>query len=296
MPECRRVAFIGLGRMGGPMADHVIADGHEVCVVDVSPAAVDPRAKAGAKVAADPAAAARDAEFIHIVVVDDAQVREVLTGPEGALLTAPPGCVVSIHSTAELATIEDVAAVAFRRDVTVLDAGVSGGERGALDGTLITMVGGPHGAVDQARPVFGAFSREVIHAGPLGTGMSLKLARNAAGYIMMAAVHEAMSLTQSAGVDLDVLRHVLVASDVQSMAMAPFLLGGPDPLGADEPAERRTFLEHTNRLAEKDMAQALALARRLDVSTPVLAAAEQNFRRVVRLGPGKDQEGDFAWS
>jgi 3-hydroxyisobutyrate dehydrogenase-like beta-hydroxyacid dehydrogenase len=283
MPERARVAFIGLGRMGGRMADHVIAAGHDVRVVDVSPEALEDRVKAGAAAAPNPAEAARDAEFVHVVVVDDAQVREVLAGPEGALRTAPAGCVVSIHSTAELATIEDMAAVASRRRVTVLDAGVSGGERGAIAGTLITMVGGPQDAVDQARPVFGTFSREVIHAGPLGAGMSLKLARNAAGYMMMAAVHEAMSLTQSAGVDLDVLRHVLVASDVQAMTMAPFALGGPDPLSADETAETRTSLEHTNRLAEKDMAQALALATRLHVPTPVLAATEVNFRRVVRL-------------
>ena len=283
MPERRRVAFIGLGRMGGPMADHVIAGGHEVRVVDVAPGAVAARVEAGATAAPDPAAAARDAEFVHVVVVDDAQVREVLAGPEGALRTAPSGCVVSVHSTAELATIEDMAAVASQRGVTVLDAGVSGGEGGALAGTLITMVGGPAAAVDQAGPVFGAFSREVIHAGPLGAGMSLKLARNAAGYIMMAAVHEAMSLADSAGVDLDLLRHVLVASDVQSMAMAPFMLGGPDPLGFDVAAEVRASLEHTNRLAEKDMAQAMALASRLDVLTPVLAATQLNFRRVVRL-------------
>jgi 3-hydroxyisobutyrate dehydrogenase len=283
MPERRRVAFIGLGRMGGPMADHVIADGHDVRVVDVVSEAVQARVRAGATAAPSPAEAARDAELLHVVVVDDAQVREVLAGPEGALRTAPSGCVVSIHSTAEPATIEDMAVVASRRGVTVLDAGVSGGEGGALAGTLITMVGGPESAVDLARPVFGAFSREVIHAGPLGTGMSLKLARNAAGYMMMAAVHEAMSLAHSSGVELDLLRHVLVASDVQSMAMAPFTFGAPGPLNADEAPQVRTSLEHTNRLAQKDIAQALALADRLEVATPVLAATGRDFRRVVRL-------------
>jgi 3-hydroxyisobutyrate dehydrogenase-like beta-hydroxyacid dehydrogenase len=188
-----------------------------------------------------------------------------------------------VHTTAELATIEAVARQAAEHGVVVLDAGVTGGEPGAQAGRLITMVGGPEAAVARVRPVLDTFSREVIHAGPLGAGMSLKLARNAAGYIMMAAVHEAMTLAKRSGVDLNVLEHVLTESGVAAQALAPFMLGGPDPLTPGEPEELRASLEHTNRLAEKDIDQARALAARLNVAVPALEATRASFRRVVRL-------------
>ncbi len=285
MPERLRVAAIGLGRMGGPMTDHVIAAGHEVRVVDVLPAATAARVAAGARAAATPAEAAQDADVVLVVVMDDAQLLEVLTGPAGALTTAPEGCVVCIHTTAELATIETVAAEALQRGVVVLDAGVTGGEPGAQSGRLITMVGGPDEAVDRVRPVLDTFSREVVHAGPLGAGMSLKLARNAAGYVMMAAVHEAMTLAKRAGVDLALLEHVLSESAVAAQGFAPFQLGGPDPIAPDEPAAVRASLEHVDAMAEKDIRQARALADRLGVRLPALDATAQSFRQIVRLAP-----------
>ena len=283
MGERRRVAAIGLGRMGGPMVDHVIAAGHDVCVVDVDRAAVAPRVAAGATAADTPAEAARDADAVLVVVLDDQQVFDVLTGPDGALSAAPSGCVVCVHTTAELATIESVAERGATRGVVVLDAGVTGGEPGAQAGTLITMVGGSQAAVDRIRPLLDTFSREVVHAGPLGAGMSLKLARNAAGYVMMAAVHEAMTLAKAAGVDLEVLQHVLTESAVAAQGFAPFQLGGPDPVDGDAPEPLRDMLAHTYRLGAKDLSQAQALAARLGVEVPAVEATRSSLRRIMRL-------------
>jgi 3-hydroxyisobutyrate dehydrogenase-like beta-hydroxyacid dehydrogenase len=278
-----RVAMIGLGRMGGPIADHVIAAGHEVRVFDIAEAAVAPRVAAGAVAASSPAAAARGADFVHLVVLDDAQTMAVLAGPLGVLAALAPGAIVSVHTTVTLDTIDQVAALAAPLGITVLDAGISGGEPGALAGTLLTMVGGPTDAVDRARPIYLTFSKEVVHAGPIGRGMALKLARNAAGYVMMAATHEAMELAQRSGVDLELLRHTIAETGVLAQALAPFALGGPEPLPLDAPAAIRDALVHTNRLAEKDLDQAIALAARVGASVPAIEATRASFHRVARL-------------
>jgi 3-hydroxyisobutyrate dehydrogenase-like beta-hydroxyacid dehydrogenase len=171
--------------------------------------------------------------------------------------------------------------------VSVLDAGISGGEPGAAAGTLLTMVGGPEEAVEVARPFLLTFSKEVLHAGPVGAGMALKLARNATGYAMMAAVHEAMVLARRSGVDVQMLRHTITETGVLEQALAPFALGGPDPLPTVEPGAEpdalRPILEHLLHLAEKDLDQALDLAAHLAVSTPVFDATRRSFRGVTRL-------------
>lgn len=276
------VAVIGLGRMGGPMADNLLAAGHRVRVLDVDPGAVAARVEKGATAATGPADAAQGAEVVCVVVFDDAQATEVVTA---ALDGLAAGAVVAIHTTVALETIESLDAVAATRGVQVIDAGVSGGEPGARDGTLLTMVGGPAEAVERARPVLDAFSKEVLHAGPLGAGMALKLARNATGYAWMAAVHEALDLAGRAGVPAVTLQHVIADTGVLEQAMATFFLGGPLPLADDAPAEQRAGMEHLDRLAAKDLDGALDLAGRVGAEVDVLAAVRGAFRRVARLGP-----------
>jgi 3-hydroxyisobutyrate dehydrogenase-like beta-hydroxyacid dehydrogenase len=146
------------------------------------------------------------------------------------------------------------------------------------------MVGGPADAVEKARPVIDAFSKEVIHAGDLGAGMALKLARNAAGYVMMAAAHEAMKLAFHSGIDVKILQHVINDTGVLSQAMAPFMFGDPVAYPADGDAGMRRILEHTNHLADKDLDQAIALAEHCNIAVPVIEATRRNFSSVVRLG------------
>jgi 3-hydroxyisobutyrate dehydrogenase len=277
------VAVIGLGRMGGSIADHIIAAGHDVRVYDIAEKAVAPRVAAGATASSSPADAARGASFVNVVVFDDPQAVAVVAGDDGVLTTLEAGSVVSIHTTVSLDTIDDLAARAEAQGVFVLDAGISGGEDGAAAGTLLTMVGGPADAVDRARPVLLSFSKEVLHPGPLGAGMALKLARNSTGYVMMAAVHEAMELAARSGVDLELLRHTIAETGVLEQALVPLSLGGPEPMDETAPEGLRTVLEHTNRLAAKDLDQALDLAAGNGASVPVIDAVRRNFHRVVRL-------------
>ncbi len=284
------VAVIGLGRMGGPIADHLIAAGHEVTVYDLDRGTMDQRVAKGARPAESPSIAVRHAQFVHIVVFDDDQVFSVLTGDGGVLGALENGTVVCVHTTVSLDTIRELALRAESDGVVLLDAGISGGEPGAAAGTLVTMVGGPADAFENVRPVLESFSKEVIHAGTLGSGMALKLARNAAGFVMMAAVHEAMELARRSDIDLNILRHVIAETGVLDQALAPFFFGGPEPLVGDVSDPLRQLLERTYRLAAKDLEQTLLLAKSTGAPVPVTEAVGQAFARVMRLMP-PDSEG-----
>ncbi len=277
------VAMIGLGQMGGPMADNVVRAGHATRVFDISAAAVESRVALGATAASSPAAAASGCTVVGIVVFDDAQVEAVVCGDDGVLETLEPGAVIMVHTTATLDTIRRVSDAAVAKGVHLIDAGISGGETGAVAGTLMLMVGGSDVAVELARPVLDSFAKEVVHAGPLGAGMALKLARNATGYALMAAVHEAMKLAQSAGVDAKALEHVLRETALLDQGLSPFLFGGPDPLPAgDHPM--RSMMEHLARLGDKDLEHAQNLAAELGVVAPVFDATRDEFASVARLG------------
>jgi 3-hydroxyisobutyrate dehydrogenase len=277
------VAMIGLGQMGGHMADHIIAAGHRVRAFDVSQAALDARVAAGAVRASSPADAASGADVIGIVVFDDAQVRGVLDGDDGVLAAVAPGAVIAVHSTVRVDSIHQFAAMADAAGARLIDAGISGGEVGARAGTLVTMVGGDDSAVGAARPALATFSKEIVQAGPLGSGMALKIARNLVGYVLMVATHEGMVLAHAAGLDMDDLAHVLRETGLDWQIYAPFEFGGPQPLAPDAPEQQRALLAHILRLGQKDLDDALALADALGVSTPVAEETRRRFEAVMRL-------------
>jgi 3-hydroxyisobutyrate dehydrogenase-like beta-hydroxyacid dehydrogenase len=218
---------------------------------------------------------------VCVVVFDDQQAMDTITGPDGVLGTLAPGSVVCVHTTVGVDTIHELHERGRAVGVDVLDAGISGGEQGARAGTLLTMIGGEAAAVDRARPVLDAFSKEVLHAGPVGAGMALKLARNAAFYGLMAVIHESIELATSAGVDRELLRYAIESTAAFEQALTPFerdLTGSsatdPVPL-----AERR----HVDDLAAKDLDQALGLARRFDATVEVLEQVRRSFHHVMGL-------------
>jgi 3-hydroxyisobutyrate dehydrogenase len=278
-----KAAIIGLGRMGGPLVGHAVKAGIEVRAYDIAGPARQAAVEAGARVTPTAAEAADGADVAALVVFDDKQVRGVLNGPDGILSVLAPGAVVAVHTTTSLQTILDAAADAKAAGVEVLDAGISGGEPGAQSGKLMTLVGGSVEAIEKARPLLDSYSKEVVHAGPLGAGMTLKLARNAAGYALMVAAQEAMELAATAGVDPAVVKHVLEATDTAGMLWAPFALGGPVPLEPDAPSELRARLEHTRDLGLKDLDQALLLAQDTGHPSAFLGAARGAYPRSVRL-------------
>lgn len=276
-----KVACIGLGQMGGPIADHVIAAGFDVAVVDLNEESVARRVANGARAAATPADAADGADVISITVFSDAQLIDVVCGPNGILQNAKDGAVIAVHTTALVETIRYLAEQASSQNVHVVDAGISGGESGAVAGTLLLLVGGDSDDVEKVRPVLSTFAKEVVYAGPLGTGMALKLARNAIGYAWMLSIHEAMEFAVRAGVDPKLIRHAIEQAAVVDQALVPLNLGGPEPFPDDTPGLE--MFHHTVKLAQKDLENAIALAESVGGSVPLLELTQLQFAKAVRL-------------
>jgi len=266
------VGFIGLGQIGKPMAEHLVDWPGGLTVCDAVPAATEAFAARGAHVAATPAEVAERATVISIMVRDDAQVSDVLTGPDGILTTARPGTVVAVHSTVEADTPARLAALAAGHGVMLVDAPVSGGFMGAAGGTLALMVGGTDEAVALVRAPFACFATLVAHLGPVGAGTRAKLARNLITFASYAAVGEALRLAEAAGVDLAQLGEVVRHSDrITGGPGAIMLRSTAGPLGPDDGL--RPIFEHTRGLGEKDLSLALGLGADLAVDLPITTQA-----------------------
>jgi 3-hydroxyisobutyrate dehydrogenase len=200
---------VGLGGIGRGLASAVAAAGLPLAVLDVRTEATEPFADRG-RICTTPAEIGRLSEVLLVSVVTDEQVLSVV---EGALPAMPPGSAVVVVSTVKLETVEQVADLAARAGVGVVDCGVSGGPVAAAEGVLVSMVGGDDGAVERARPAIEAFSSVVVRMGPLGSGQRAKLARNLIQYGSWYAAHEGMRLAEAAGIPLTKLAKVVRESD-----------------------------------------------------------------------------------
>ena len=261
------VGFIGLGQIGKPMARRLVDWPGGLTVCDAVAATTESFAARGVHVAATPAEVARRSTVISIMVRDDAQVTEVLTGPDGILSTARPGTVVAIHSTVEADTPVRLADIAAASEVHVIDAPVSGGSMGAANGTLALMVGGSEDAVARVREPFGSFATLVAHLGPVGAGTRAKLARNLITFAAFGAVGEALRLAEAAGVDVTLLGEVVRHSDqVTGGAGSVMLRSTAAPLAPTDGLH--DIFVHTRELGEKDLRLALDLGADLDLDLP----------------------------
>jgi len=292
-------AVIGLGSIGGAIALRLAQHDVPLTVFDLREDAGTAAEAAGARRASSCGDAAAGADVVVIAVLDDAQVLDVVTSPQGILQTAGPGTIVVIHSTVRLDTVRKVATASAAQGVRVVDAGVS--TRGTDEaGTLELFVGGDPGDVDAARPVLEHYAHHLDYLGDLGSGMTAKLVRNLLGYTLMAAANEALALAEEVGVNLDEFRRVLDESDVvsqyrlalsvpttrpvtESDAAAQFHestlgLGGEDLVAA---------LEHYVYTMQKDIDDALALADDAGFTLELAPHARAMLRRVLLLpAPG----------
>lgn len=264
--------FIGLGNIGAPMARCLTSWPGGLVVCDALPDACTPLVDAGATAAATPAELARTATVISVMVRDDAQVRDVVAGPDGILSTAAPGTVIAVHSTIHADTAIQLADEAADADVHVIDAPVSGGSMGAHDGTLAIMVGGADDALALARPVLEALGALIVHAGPVGAGTRAKVARNLVTFVSYAVVGEAQRLAEAAGLPLGPLGDVVRHSDrITGGPGAIWLRDETGPLPDEDPL--RPIFEHACGLGEKDLALAIDLADELGLDLPLTRLA-----------------------
>jgi len=202
-----RIAFVGLGIMGLPMATNLVRAGYDVHGYNRSPR--EKFAEAGGKTAASIAEAVRDADVIVTMLPDSPDVEAVGLGEEGVLSAARPGALLIDMSTIAPATARAVARAAAQAGVRALDAPVSGGEQGAVEASLSIMVGGAAEDVEAARPVLEAVGSTVVHLGPAGSGQTVKAANQliVAGTIELVA--EALTFLDAHSVDLEPAVQVL---------------------------------------------------------------------------------------
>lgn len=210
-----KVGFIGLGRIGKPMAINILEAGFDLAVYDLRKEPVDALIAMGAQPAESPLELA-SAEVIEVAVVDDPQVEEVLTGERGLFLSSRPGMIVAIHSTVLPRTISRLADIGKRVGAHVIDAPVSGGEAGARAKSLCYMVGGDPALLERCRDLFSTSASEIFHMGELGCGAAAKMIVQVVTCINMLAAHEAELLAEQCGLNFPALQKMLNKSSAQS--------------------------------------------------------------------------------
>jgi 2-hydroxy-3-oxopropionate reductase len=272
------VGFVGLGIMGKPMAENLIEAGYDLVAYNRT------REKAeeldGARVAQTPKEVAEQSDIIITMLPDSPQVEEVLAGEDGVLEGVKEGALIVDMSTISPVVTEELSQEAQEEGASMLDAPVSGGDVGAIEGTLSIMVGGSEEDFERARPLFDVMGDTVTHVGPVGTGQVVKAANQIVVAITIEAVSEALVLGSRGGVPpekiLDVLGGGLAGNKVMEVKREKFLSHSFDP-------GFRVELHH------KDLGIALAAGREYGVTLPVTAIVDQMLETLKMLGRG-DQD------
>ena len=205
-----RVGFIGLGIMGKPMAMNLLAAGYPLTVHSRSPGPVDEVVSRGATRASGAAEVATASDVTITMLPDTSDVEVVLTGAGGVLEGVAAGALVIDMSSIDPAPTRAMAEVFAKRDVAMVDAPVSGGERGAIDGTLSIMIGGEPDAVARAMPIFQVLGKTIVHVGPSGAGQVTKACNQLVVAATIEAVAEALLLAERSGVDPGKVREALL--------------------------------------------------------------------------------------
>ena len=271
------IGFIGLGIMGAPMARNLMAAGYELIVLDVVQAPMGALVAEGATAGRTPAQVAADTDVLVTMLPDSPQVEEVYLGPNGAYEALRKGWLTIDMSSIAPGTARTLAERASAAGADALDAPVSGGDKGAIAGTLSVMVGGEEAAFERALPILEVMGATIVHCGPAGAGQVVKVCNQVVVGVVIEAVSEALVLGAKAGVDpariADVLQGGLAATKVLEMRRDNFLSGSFEPGFRIE-------------LHLKDLKNAFELARDTDVVLPAAAIVEQFMRAAVVNGRG----------
>ena len=214
-------AFLGLGVMGGPMAGHLHGAGHAVTVFNrtESKAQAWAKAHAGANAVATPREAAANADIVFACVGNDDDLRSVVLGENGAFAGMKPGAIFVDHTTASAEVARELSAVAAEKGLRFLDAPVSGGEAGAVNGVLTVMCGGEKAVFDEVAPVAAAFARAFTLIGPAGSGQLAKMVNQICIAGLLQGLSEGVNFGQAAGLDMKIVLDVISKGAAQSWQM-----------------------------------------------------------------------------
>ena len=279
----QRLAFLGLGVMGQPMARHLVEAGHRVRVYNRTRARADrwlaERQAAGAgdraQVAATPREAAAEADIVFACVGNDDDLRSVVLGEDGALAGMKPGALFVDHTTASAEVARELAAAARERGLAFVDAPVSGGQAGAENGTLTVMCGGSEAEVARMQPVSAAYAQKVTRVGDVGAGQLAKMVNQICIAGLVQGLAEAIHFGEVAGLDMKQVLEVIGKGAAQSWQM--------DNRGRTM-TDRQFDFGFAVDWMRKDLGLCLAEARRNGVTLPVTALVDQFYGDVQNLG------------
>lgn len=284
------IAFIGLGNMGAPMMRNLLKAGHTVHAFDLSEAACTAAREAGATVAANPGAAAAEAEVVVTMLPAGKHVREVYTGEGGIIARAKPNSLFIDSSTVDVDSARAVAEAAKKAGHVMVDAPVSGGVGGAEAGTLTFMVGGDDDAFQRAEPILGAMGKAIIHAGGPGNGQAAKICNNMILGISMIAVSEAFALAEKLGLESQKLFDIASKSSGQCWSLTTYCpVPGPVPTS---PANRDYAPGFAAAMMLKDLKLAVEAGQSTGSPLPLGGEAAQIYTLFCNAGfGGKDFSG-----
>jgi len=265
----KAVGILGLGKMGGPMAKHLIAKGYSVLGYDPVAAASEKAAADGVRVLATAREVAASCQLAIVVVGFDNQVEEVVFGKDGIVEGAKPGLVVALGSTAAPQYTQGLATRLAERGITLLDIPLTRGEQAALSGKLLILGAGDEAAFEACCPAFSAFASDIFHLGPAGCGQVGKMVNNLILWACVSANDEGLRLGQALGVDPEKMRAALHHSSAQNWAM-------------DWRAE-----DSGMPWAEKDMNILLREADMVRISMPLAGTTKEVIKGLkIRMGLG----------
>jgi 3-hydroxyisobutyrate dehydrogenase len=265
--DAERVGFVGLGKIGFPMAARLLQTRLPLTVFDLRPETVAELAARGAREASSLAELANTSDIMGVCVVDDSQVLDVVCGPDGLLAAARPGSVIVLHSTVFPETCRDVERQAAGRDVAVLEVTVSGYPAKAVVGELTLMMGGSTDVIERCDSYLGAIGKHRFHLGPVGAGNAAKLANNVMAIFSRIGTYEGLNVARANGVDLHQMVEVAMVSSGYSDALRQWRTNDSrHDDGATGAWEGVTVG------ARRILATALAISREHEVDLPAVAA------------------------
>jgi 2-hydroxy-3-oxopropionate reductase len=274
-----RIGFIGTGIMGRPMAHNLLKAGFAVTVNNRTKAKAKQILAEGAVWASSPAIVANNSDVVITCVPDTPDVREVLLGKNGVIEAARPGLICVDMSTISPAATKHIGEALAARGVTLIDAPVSGGEIGAIEGKLSIMIGGPKEVVEKVRPIMEAMGRTVTYCGPLGCGQVMKLVNQVMVVHTIMSIAEGFAFAEKAGLDLETTLKVTSAGAASSHSLKAL---GPKIIAGDfKPA----FMVD---LQQKDLRLVLEYADQLKQPLPGVALVRQLLAVLQAQGRGRD--------
>lgn len=275
----KRVGFIGTGIMGRPMARNLLKAGYPITVHNRTESKARELLSQGAVWAATPSDVAANSDVVITCVTDTPNVKAVLLGQNGVIEKARPGLICVDMSTISPSATREMGDILQAKGITLIDAPISGGEIGAIEGKLSIMMGGPKEPVEEVRPIMEVMGRTVTHCGPLGAGQMTKLANQIMVIHTIMSIAEGLAFAEKAGLDLETTLKVTSAGAAGSHSLKAL---GPKIIAGDlKPA----FMVD---LQQKDLRLVLEYAELLKQPLPGVALAKQLLAVLQARGRGKD--------